>query len=251
MPRLLPTVPRTPGAARTAPALATLLGCLAFGATIDSRPLPALPDRVFRLPGGARVFHWDRPDAELELLLCRFDPRRTTAQAADDRPLADCWGAVWRVAARRTLERVELSAAFPHPAADVQCDYSGAQSLVAIALWNDRTVLTLGSSDEEELCDRATGRHPDLPHRWGDLLPQVHDRTTTWGTSCDSDARELRWALPALAPREHAVLHSAVAWRHPEPDEVDPEEDLTTFWAVLTSPESVLAAIPGHPGHPG
>lgn len=59
-----------------------------------------------------------------------------------------------------------------------------------------------------------------------------------WGVDYLDDDRGLRWALPPMEQGEHCVLHAAVSWRNPTPDEA--EDDMSTWWAVLLNPGHIL-----------
>lgn len=234
---LLPAVPRTAEPAIVAPSVVTPLGVLGFSATVDHWTVPALPSAVDRLPGGGRIFRWEHEIAELELLLCPFEPLATDFTL----PVDGCWGAVWRVTARERLGRVALSAAFHAVPEDVESSYDGGQGLAAVALWTGETELTLGCPDEEDICSRAE-YSADLPRRWAALLAEVYKRSPRmkWGVNCLDDDHGLRWALPPLEQGEHCVLHAAVSWRTPAPE--DDEDDVSTWWAVFVRAEHILGA---------
>ncbi|MFD0274360.1 hypothetical protein ACFVHB_10690 [Kitasatospora sp. NPDC127111] len=238
MPDLLPSVPRSPGPPTSGgAAIATPVGELEFSARIGAWSVPRRPQRAFRLPGGALVHRWEHASAELELLICSYEAEETEFTL----PVAACWGAVWSVRARTALERVRLSASFRDVPADVRSDAAVGQAVAAVELWNAGTDLTLSGSDEEELCARA-GAGDSLPRRWAALLDDVHRRShPTWGVEYRPDHQGLTWALPPFAPGDHALLHAAVSWRTPLPD--DPDDDTSTWWAtILTQPRHLLAA---------
>lgn len=155
---LLPAVPGTAESVAFDPSVVTPLGVLRFDGTVDYWRLPTLPRTVRRLPGGDLLFRWEHEIAVLELLLRRLEPPSFEGML----PLADCWGAVWRVTALRPLSRVELSASFHAVPEGVQSGYDGAQALAAVSLWNTETLLTLGGPDEEDICSRAE-YDADLP----------------------------------------------------------------------------------------
>ncbi|MEU6237242.1 hypothetical protein [Kitasatospora sp. NPDC047058] len=232
---LLPSVPRSPAPLTSATAIATPVGALEFSARIGSWAVPARPQRAFCLPGGALVHRWEHESAELELLICSYE-----AETDFTLPVAACWGAVWSVRARTALERVRLSASFRDVPADVQSGPASGQAVAALDLWNAGTDLTLGGSDEEDICDRAEAGD-SLPRRWAALIDDVHRGThPTWGVEYQDDHPGLAWTLPPFAPADHAVLHAAVSWRTPRPD--DPEDDVSPWWAVITRPRHLLAA---------
>ncbi|WP_371476806.1 hypothetical protein [Kitasatospora sp. NBC_00315] len=232
---LLPAVPGTAESVAFDPSVVTPLGVLRFDGTVDYWRLPTLPRTVRRLPGGDLLFRWEHEIAVLELLLRRLEPPSFEGML----PLADCWGAVWRVTALRPLSRVELSASFHAVPEGVQSGYDGAQALAAVSLWNTETLLTLGGPDEEDICSRAE-YDADLPRRWAALLGEVYERSPRmkWGVDYLDDDRGLRWALPPMEQGEHCVLHAAVSWRNPTPDEA--EDDMSTWWAVLLNPGHIL-----------
>ncbi|WP_371616922.1 hypothetical protein [Streptomyces sp. NBC_00454] len=239
MPGLLPAVPRSAEPVAITPSVVTPLGVLGFGGVLDHWKVPARPRTVHRLPDGGMIFRWEHKIAELELLLRRFEPPTQDGTL----PLADCWGAVWRVGAHRLLSRVELSARVHAVPEDVRSGYNGGQALAAVSLSNAGTVLTLGGPDEEDICSRAE-RDAGLPRRWAGLLDEggAGSPHMTWGVDYLDDNRGLRWALPPLAKGEHCVLHVAVSWRTPAPGE--DEDDISTWWAVLVNPEHIMGPAP-------
>ncbi|WP_406206172.1 hypothetical protein OH807_32300 [Kitasatospora sp. NBC_01560] len=238
---LLPTVPRSAALlAPVAPTVVTPVGVLEFHAGLDRRRLPGRPTRAHRLPGGAVVHRWETEAAELELLLCPFEAGETEFTL----PVDACWGAVWQLRARTALRHVELSAGFSGVPADVESGYDGGQAVAAVSLSNAGTELTLGGSDEEEICARAADGRA-LPRRWAAHLDDVYARSPrlAWGVEYLDDHRSLAWTLPPFEPGDEAVLHAAVSWRTPQPE--DPEDDMSPWWAVLVQPERILAAATG------
>ncbi|WP_327682425.1 hypothetical protein [Kitasatospora sp. NBC_00458] len=241
MPALLPHVPRLPGPFVPAePSVTTPLGVLVLRAELGGRPVPSRPTRLHRLPAGGLLYRWERADADLELLLC---PLRTPASEVS-LAVDNGWGAVWGLDARTALDRVRLTASFQAVPADVYSGYAGGQSLAAVELSDPGTVLHLGGSDEEEICARARSGS-GVPRAWAARLDEVYarGRRPAWGVEYLDEHQGLRWTLPPLAAGDHVRLHAAVGWRTPRPD--DPEDDESTWWAVLTDPERILAAAEG------
>ncbi|WP_345700970.1 hypothetical protein [Kitasatospora terrestris] len=210
------------------PGVRTPLGVLRFSAVVDGHRVPGAAEEAT-----ADGLRWSHPRFGLELVVKPFEPPCSDPDLA--RPVDGCWGAVWRVTAHEPLHRVRLAAAFAAVPPGVEAQWDGGQGLTAVELHDGRTVLHLGGPDDEDLCLRAGA---DVPARWGGLLEQVYRRSAKWGSEVRPDHRGLAWVLPPMEPGEHVLVQAAVAWRELRPD--DPEDDMSTWWAVLVNPEHVL-----------
>lgn len=233
MPPLLPDVPRTVCRPTRELRVETPVGALSFAALLDTWEVPSIPRAVSLLPSGALIARWTHRSAELELLVGRFKPSVVDTGV----PVTDCWGAVWRIDALTPLPSVRLSATLPPPPDGVDGGWDGGQCLSALTFDSPDMRMTLGGSDEEEICLRAESGD-DLPRRWAALIDDVYasQPNSGWGVEAKED-RGLEWTLPALEQGEHAVLHVAACWT-PLPAD---EDDATTWYAVgNASPREIL-----------
>ncbi|GLW70892.1 hypothetical protein Kpho02_31910 [Kitasatospora phosalacinea] len=237
-PLLLPYVRRTPVLPAAAPDFVTPLGPLAFTAELDGVPLPARPDRSWRLPSGALVVRWDGRGVELELLVTAYEPE----PVGFARTAAGACGALWCLRTRREVRRPVFTAALTGPPPGTSADYNGSQGVASLEVAGGGFELALSGDDAEAICERADG-DPDVPARWAAHREAMYRRSVHWGEHYLYERCALRWTLPELLPGEHVLLPASAAWLPVDPEaDPDAEGDGAAWWGALTHPDAILAA---------
>ncbi|PJN28073.1 hypothetical protein [Kitasatospora sp. CB02891] len=231
---LLPHVPRERVPA-VEPVVRTPLGPLTFAAALGGRPLPGVPDTLWRLPSGARIARWAGPDADLELLLTAYLPEPT----GFSRVVTEAWAAVWHLRAHRTVRRPAPAVRLADPPPGTESGYGGGQYLAALEITGAGHDLALAGEDAEAICRRAADG-TGVPARWAGESAAVEEHRHGWGEEYRWDRHALHWTLPDLLPGEHLLLPVATAWLPAGPD-----DDTSALWAADLRLEVILAAAVG------
>lgn len=201
-----------------APAITTPLGDVRLGATIEGVALgePSAAARLSSPPG--IVFSWERPAAQVELLIAALPATRPDAH------VDGCLAAVWRVRVVQPVHTLELECRWAPRAHYTEVGPESGEALDAQTWRGAQTRVTIGTLD----CDALTTAARDglLPARWADQLGPGAVRYEPDG---------LVLALPAAEPGEQCQAHFIVAWA-PQPE---PEDDVATWLAVDRSPQAL------------
>ncbi|MEV0248831.1 hypothetical protein AB0H76_19670 [Nocardia sp. NPDC050712] len=219
---MLPT-DRLAQAARRRAVIDTPLGTVEFAVRLGAEELPAEPNTVWRLPGGAHLHRWQHPTATVDLLLGSID-----VPAWDGGKPVPVWAAIWQVQAHAAVPGLVVAAELTDLPADVYAGPDSGECLAAVSAENERFMVSVGGPDSELLAlQAADGRL--MPADWADVLPtDPDDDSAEYGVRY-TDPAGLAWHLPGLTYPQVARLCVATAW-------CPHDEDRPAAWFAVDIP---------------
>lgn len=131
--------------------LNTPLGAVRFDAVLDGESMAdEAPTRMHQLVAGGRLVCWHRQEFDLELLVCRPVPSRSSQKG-----LTDCWAGLWRLRAQTTIASCTFTAVWEEGYTWLGGGPDTGQGLYAKTWEDGQTEVSIGTEDEQALATRS------------------------------------------------------------------------------------------------
>lgn len=141
--------------------LNTPLGAVRFDAVLDGENMAdEAPTRMHQLVAGGRLVCWHRQEFDLELLVCRPVPSRSSQKG-----LTDCWAGLWRLRVQTTIASCTFTAVWEEGYTWLGRGPDTGQGLYAKTWEDGQTEVSIGTEDEQALATRSHQRDR-LPAGW-------------------------------------------------------------------------------------
>ncbi|RMI34949.1 hypothetical protein [Nocardia stercoris] len=183
----------------------TPLGTVEFSVVVGEDVLPAVPNQLWALAGGAHLYRWIHRGATVDLLL-----GSVAATPWDGDEAVPTWAAVWQVSAGSDVPDLVVSAEIVGLPADAAAGPDAGECLAAVSAESDEVLVSIGGPDTELLWLQAEdGRL--LPGDWVEVLPSDASEISEYGVRYE-DPAGIAWHLPGLAAGEAVRLCIGTAW---------------------------------------